>query len=150
MRNKYSYKDISNWFLSKESMTFTKLEKLTYYAEAWSWALFDDGILNDTTFQAWPFAPASPELYEDYKNYNRYKIKERPFNDDLFDDDTINLLEAVWYTYGSKGGLELECISHSEEPWLKARNGLSEFEPSSKPIDPEDMKTYYRSIYNDN
>ncbi|WP_434333540.1 hypothetical protein V2P58_04160 [Mycoplasma capricolum subsp. capricolum] len=50
MRPKYSYKDISNWFLLKESITFTKLEKLIYYAEAWSWALFDDGKLNDTTF----------------------------------------------------------------------------------------------------
>nr|WP_318034365.1 hypothetical protein [Mycoplasmopsis agalactiae] len=29
MRNKYSYKDISGWFLSKESMTPKKLQKLT-------------------------------------------------------------------------------------------------------------------------
>nr|WP_318026760.1 hypothetical protein [Mycoplasmopsis bovis] len=48
---------------------------------------------------------------------------------------------------GSKSGYELEAISHSEEPWLKARNGLSEFEISTKVIDPADMKNFYKSIY---
>ncbi|WFQ91019.1 hypothetical protein MFERI13461_00453 [Mycoplasma feriruminatoris] len=44
MRPKYSYKDISDWFLSKESMTPKKLQKLTYYAEAWALALFNQGF----------------------------------------------------------------------------------------------------------
>ncbi len=52
MSKKYSYKDISGWFLSKESMTPKKLQKLTYYAEAWANALLGEGILSDTAFQA--------------------------------------------------------------------------------------------------
>ena len=40
-----------------------------------------------------------------------------------------------------------DIIKLLEEPWLKARNGLSEFEISTKVIDPADMKNFYKSIY---
>nr|VZR97809.1 hypothetical protein MF5295_00491 [Mycoplasma feriruminatoris] len=147
MIKKYSYKDITSWFLSKESMTPKKLQKLTYYAEAWSYALFGNGILKDTSFQAWIHRPVSPELFEDYKDYGWNKIPQKTFNDEIFDEDVLNLLGSVWHTYGDRGGFELECLSHSEEPWIKARNSLPEFERSTKLIDPEDMKRFYKSIY---
>ncbi|AXJ70883.1 Panacea domain-containing protein [Mycoplasmopsis bovis] len=147
MSKKYSYKDISGWFLSKESMTPKKLQKLTYYAEAWANALLGEGILSDTSFQAWVHGPVSPELWNDYKEYGWNEIEQLKPNDEKFNKNILELLDAVWTTYGDKSGYELEAISHSEEPWLKARNGLSEFEISTKIIDPADMKTYYRSIY---
>ncbi|ACU78624.1 Panacea domain-containing protein [Mycoplasma mycoides] len=149
MYKKYSYKDISDWFLAKESMTHKKLQKLTYYAEAWSWALLKHGILNDTAFQAWIHGPVSPELWEVYKNYGWNDIPKKDLrNDYLFDEKTLDVLDAVWTTYGQKSGYELECLSHSEDPWKKARNGLLEFQPSNNVINSEDMKIYYTSIYN--
>ncbi|AJM71957.1 Panacea domain-containing protein [Mycoplasma yeatsii] len=147
MNKKYSYKDISAWFLSKESMTHKKLQKLTYYTEAWSCALFDSGILNDTSFQAWIHGPVSPELWNDYKEFGWNKIPQKPFNDSIFDEDTLNLLDSVWCTYGDKSGYELEALSHSEDPWKKARKDLTEFERSNQLISFEDMKTFYKSIY---
>ncbi|AJK51531.1 Panacea domain-containing protein [Mycoplasma capricolum] len=147
MRPKYSYKDISDWFLSKESMTPKKLQKLTYYAEAWAYALFDEGILSDTSFQAWIHDPVSPELWRDYKNYGWNEIPKKENNDYKLDKNTLELLDAVWSTYSERTGYELEAISHSETPWINARKGLKELEASTKLIKPEDMKNYYRSIY---
>lgn len=109
--------------------------------------MLGEGILSDTAFQAWVHGPVSPELWNDYKEYGWNEIEQLKPNDEKFNKNILELLDAVWTTYGSKSGYELEAISHSEEPWLKARNGLSEFEISTKIIDPADMKNYYKSIY---
>ena len=39
--------DVSDWFLSKESMTPKKLQKLCYYYKAWGLALYDEDLLNE-------------------------------------------------------------------------------------------------------
>nr|VZS00249.1 hypothetical protein MF5582_00502 [Mycoplasma feriruminatoris] len=111
MRPKYSYKDISDWFLSKESMTPKKLQKLTYYAEAWALALFNQGILNDTRFQAWIHGPVSPELWNDYKDYGWNEIPKKESNDYKLDKNLLELLDAVWTTYGEISGYELSYIT---------------------------------------
>nr|WP_318027384.1 hypothetical protein [Mycoplasmopsis bovis] len=40
-------------FCQKKVWQPKKLQKLTYYAEAWANALLGEGILSDTAFQAW-------------------------------------------------------------------------------------------------
>ncbi|KAA0967473.1 DUF4065 domain-containing protein [Streptococcus cristatus] len=144
---KYSIFNISDWFLSKEAMTPKKLQKLSYYFEAWSHALFNDSLISDTTFEAWVHGPVSPELYSRYKEFGWNDIEQTEDNSDLFDNKTLDLLESVWITYGSKSANELEALTHSELPWINARKGLGETEPSHEPINAEDMKEYYRSIY---
>ncbi len=94
MSKKYSYKDISGWFLSKESMTPKKLQKLTYYAEAWANALLGEGILSDTSFQAWVHGPVSPELWNDYKEYGWNEIEQLKPNDEKFNKNILELLEC--------------------------------------------------------
>nr|WP_318029538.1 hypothetical protein [Mycoplasmopsis bovis] len=47
---------------------------------------------------------------------------------------------------GIKSGYELKQY-HIRRTMLKARNGLSEFEISTKVIDKTDMKNFYKSIY---
>lgn len=49
----YSIFDISKYFLSNvTNVTPKKLQKLCYYAEAWSHALFNRSIINDSHFEA--------------------------------------------------------------------------------------------------
>src|SRR3712207_9388330 len=64
----YSIFDVADWFLSKEKMTPKKLQKLSYYFEAWCHALFGRTLVNDTQFEAWVHGPVSPELYRDRKS----------------------------------------------------------------------------------
>ncbi len=144
---KYSIFNISDWFLSKEAMTPKKLQKLSYYFEAWSYALFNDSLISDTKFEAWVHGPVSPELYSRYKEFGWNDIEQTEDNSDLFDNKALDLLESVWITYGSKSANELEALTHSELPWINARKGLGETEPSNELINAEDMKEYYLSIY---
>lgn len=45
--------EVSDFFLNKESMSPKKLQKLTYYAEAWHQALLNEKLINDDNFEAW-------------------------------------------------------------------------------------------------
>lgn len=146
----YSIFDIANWFLTKSSMTPKKLQKLTYYAEAWSRALLKHGLITGTSFEAWAHGPVSPVLYHKYREYGWTEIEqltddEKPSIDD---EQVTDLLESVWLTYGDKSANELEALTHQEMPWKKARVGLDENEPSNNKISVEEMAAYYLSIYN--
>lgn len=143
----YSIFDVSEWFLSKESMTPKKLQKLSYYFEAWCHALFNCSLINDTHFEAWVHGPVSPELYNEYKEYGWNDIEQHKDNSETFEPKALELLQSVWLTYGNKSANELEALTHSEIPWRNARKGLEETEPSNNKISSQDMHEYYLSIY---
>ncbi len=83
------------WFLIKRKYdNLKKLQKLTYYAEAWANALLGEGILSDTAFQAWVHGPVSPELWHDYKEYGWNEIEQLKPNDEKFNKNILELLEC--------------------------------------------------------
>ena len=146
MSEKVDITDIADWFLYKESMTHKKLQKICYYAIAWGWALMDKSIAKNGGFQAWVHGPVSPVLYEKYKA-NGWNSLSQPKKEVNLPEDITQLLESVWATYGDKGGNELEALSHIEQPWRNARIGVKENERSSNSIEVDDMKKFYKSIY---
>ncbi|QZE12190.1 Panacea domain-containing protein [Mycoplasma sp. Ms02] len=152
-KNKYSYRDIALWFLSKESMTQKKLQKLCYYAHAWSLTLLDYSIIKDTKFQAWVHGPVSPELYRDYISYGWRDIPKNKKQVKNFDEKVLDVLESVWITYGDRSGNELSALTHSHFPWIAAREKAEKvfYVPSDASseveINEEDIKTFYRRIY---
>jgi len=154
---KQSIYDIASWFLDKESMSHKKLQKLSYYAVAWGYALLDRPIVEKAEFEAWIHGPVSQSLWSSYGIYGWVSISKKTqawrntastqLSGLEFPKDVLDLLEAVWVTYGSKSALELEALSHKELPWVKARNGIKETERSNAIIAPSDMRGYYSSIY---
>lgn len=146
MTDEYTVFDIANWFLHKEEMTPKKLQKMTYYAQAWSNALFNKPLMN-TTFEAWRHGPVSHELYNKYKQYGWNNIPRVENLTNEFTNKVIDLLESVWITYGDKNGDELEALTHQELPWITARMGLQPEDSSNIPISDEVMRKFYLSIY---
>lgn len=138
--------DLADWFLAKESMTHKKLQKLCYYAVAWGYTLMNKQIVENDEFQAWVHGPVSPVLYEKYKFAGWNSIQKKDVAP-KFQGDIEELLESVWDTYGDKDGNELEALSHSEEPWRRARLGMRPEDRGNVPISPEAMKNYYITVY---
>ena len=138
--------DVAEWFLQKESMTHKKLQKMCYYAQAWSYTLRDCPIADDTTFEAWVHGPVSPMLYDKYRE-SGWTLLESDNRELPFDEIEIDLLESIYITYSEMSANEIEALSHSEPPWLNARRGYSPDARSSAPILIDDMKDYYKSIY---
>ena len=137
--------DVANWFLAKERMTHKKLQKLCYYAQAWSYAICPEPI-SDAVFEAWVHGPVCRQLYEKYRAYGFDYIPQGNATD-AFTRDQESFLADVWETYGDQSANSLEALSHSEPPWQRARLGLDPKDRSGRVISPDDMAAYYRSIY---
>ena len=134
-------------FLSIESMTHKKLQKLCYYAKAWYLALYDENIIPES-FQAWVHGAVNPELYHAYKDYGFDKIPQVRDVSDI-PEDVLAFAKDIFDVYGKYTGDQLEYINLMEEPWIKARNGFQPWESCSSVIPEEDMKIYYRSRIKD-
>ena len=137
--------DVANWFLAKEQMTHKKLQKLCYYAQAWSYAIQPEP-LTDAVFEAWVHGPVCRELYNKYHSYG-FDYIPQPEETPDFDYTTEDFLGSVWETYGDQTANALEALTHTELPWQAARAGLLPDEPSERPISKDIMRDFYRSIY---
>lgn len=142
MENVY---DIANWFLFRESMSNKKLQKMCYYAQAWYAALYNK-ILFRERIEAWVHGPVIPKLYNEYKSYG-WDLIPSPKEQPSFCENVEELLESVYLTYHDLTGYELELLTHSEDPWINARNGIGCLVPSNNSISFEDMHNFYLKLY---
>lgn len=140
-------RNIAKWFLSHEEMTHKKVQKLCYYAQAWYCALYDGTPLFEDEIQAWVHGPVVPALYPVYADYKWSPIPKVEYNGPTFDSKVLDVLEAVYHTYGVFSGEQLESLSHSEEPWINARGDRKPWETSTTPITCAAMREYYAKKY---
>ncbi len=142
--------DVADFFLSKEPMSQKKLQKLVYYAYAWTLALLNDSEesikyrLFDSEIQAWVHGPVCPLLYQEYKRYGWEDIEKIEFYDeDIFQGDILDILNQVWDVYGKYTGNQLEGFTHQEDPWIAARGGIPSYASCDTPIDDRVIFKYY-------
>lgn len=143
---KYEPMEIVAWFLSKEAMTHLKIQKLCYYAQAWFYTLKGIRLMN-TDFQAWIHGPVAPDIYDKLKCFGFSGIRLSENYCSTIDEDDLELLESVWETYGDRTGNALEALTHTEKPWIDAREGYGSDERCSVVITLKSMAEYYSSIY---
>ena len=136
--------EVSRYFLSKQSMTPKKLQKICYYSYAWYLTLYDEHLFDDGKFQAWVHGPVNPKLYDKYKGYGWREIpkKEAP----NLSHELKDFLELIFNTFNEFDGNELENMTHNEEPWMEAREGLQPEEPSNNVIDDKTIKSFYSAL----
>jgi uncharacterized phage-associated protein len=130
-------------------ITNLKLQKLVYYAQAWSLALNDGQSLFDDDFEAWVHGPVIFDLYNDYR-----ALKWNPIDKDVklseieakLDPETKTLLEEVAKVYFELDAYKLERLTHVEAPWIEARGSTPENEPCRNKIKKDIMRRYYASL----
>lgn len=140
--------DMANAFLSIESMTNKKLQKLCYYAKAWYLALKNENLFDDE-FQAWVHGPVNYDLYLEYRENGFSKIPMVELKD-LGDmpEEVMDFAHNIFQAYGHLTGGELEIVTHGETPWIKARGCLEPWMSCQNTISEEDMKDFYRKKIN--
>lgn len=147
-KERYSDLDVAKWFLSKQSMSPKKLQKLLYYAYSWVLTLTNDSAddienkLFENNFEAWVHGPVLRDIYNEYREYGYRKIPQTNCGI-TFSDDINDILRQVWEVYGNYTADELESLTHQESPWKNARKGLSPVEASDKPILDKDIFNCY-------
>lgn len=154
--NKMSAIDLAMYFILKENMSQKKVQKLAYYAQAYSLVINNSDIVEGIEFQAWVHGPVNTELRKRFREYgwrDMMIIPEQVDNvkstlNELISNEQKSILELVWSAYGDLSADELEQLTHSEDPWLEKREGLEDFERSAEVISNETMRNYYRQFYN--
>lgn len=149
--------DVAKYFLTKDkaseekTMTPLKLQKLCYYAQAWS-MVWDDKELFKEDFQAWVHGPANYDLFKKYKEKGIGKDgiinTEETINiKSTFSHEEIETLDSVWEAYGRFTGTYLEQLTHQERPWKETRGTLPPGMGSDRVINKSLIKEYYQKEY---
>lgn len=145
----YSVYDVADWFLTKESMSPKKLQKLVYYAYAWTLVFHNDSDeklenkLFDDKIEAWVHGPVVRKLYRKYAPYGYHNIEKKNDISIKFSNDIEGTLEEVWSAYGDFDGNQLEALTHNEDPWKEARVGLKPLDGTDRKIKDQIMFNYY-------
>lgn len=138
--------NVAKYILEKQGeMTAMKLQKLCYYAQAWS-LVWDERPLFNARIEAWANGPVCLDLYKTHRG--KFLIGSKVIDGDTsnLDSDAIETIDAILKTYGDKSASWLSALTHKEAPWLNARNGLPEGERGSNEITYAAMAEYYDSL----
>ena len=142
--NPVSVLDVAAYILEQRgSMTTMKLQKLVYYCQAWS-LVWDDRPLFSETIEAWANGPVVRRLYDVHRG--QFTIDEIPGRSPIRDTVARDTIDAVLEAYGGYSAYQLSIMTHHEHPWLVARDGLPEWEPSDAVISHASMAEYYGSL----
>lgn len=135
-------------FKNLEEVTPLMLQKLLYFIQGTSYALDNEPMFEEDC-QAWVHGPVYPEVYDLFKDFKYNPIDDARFS--IIDGIKDNLkekeqrdIDLVINTFGLYSGKVLECITHNEEPWRKARKGYSDGIPSRELITKESIAHYYK------
>jgi uncharacterized phage-associated protein len=121
-----------------------KLQKLVYYAQAWS-LVWDDRPLFRARIEAWANGPVAPELYRHHRG--AFQVAAWPFGDagnlNAGERGTVN---GIINFYGNRSPQWLSDLTHMESPWIRARKGLGPNEAGTNEITLASMAEYYGSL----
>lgn len=129
---------------SGKSLTNKKLQKLLYYTQAWSVTLKNEPMFSDA-IEAWIHGPAIRSVYSDYKEFGFSPIVKKLNKNKILAaiGPRAAFIDLVWNVYAKRDSAYLEQLTHSEDPWMHAREGLETNEGSSREITLDSMKVFY-------
>lgn len=142
--------DVAKYILEKygisKVISAIKLQKLVYYAQAWSLVWDEKPIFNEP-IQAWINGPVIPKLYA--LHCGKYSVTADDIslgNSNNLSVDQKDTIDQVLKYYGDKSPQWLSDLTHLETPWKNARRSLSPTDRGSNEIQLADMLEYYSSI----
>jgi uncharacterized phage-associated protein len=137
--------DVAAYILEKKkALTAMKLQKLVYYAQAWS-LVWDEKPLFRNRIEAWANGPVTPDLYNAHRG--EFTITEEPHGDatklNKVERETV---DAVLRDYGKKTATWLSALTHEEAPWIEARDGIPAGQRSNRQITDASMTEFYGNL----
>lgn len=141
---------ISYIFERLEEVTPLMLQKLLYFVQGVSCALYKEPLLSEDC-QAWVHGPVYPQVYDMFRDFKFNPIEDARFAilegmEDALDEKKRRVVDLVVDTFGEYGGKRLEKITHEEKPWKIARKGYSDGIRSNEIILKENIAAYYIKI----
>jgi uncharacterized phage-associated protein len=127
-------------------MSAMKLQKLTYYCQAWNLVWEEQPLFNDE-FEAWANGPVCPMLYAYHRG--QFQVDSNDFrfanSGDLSPEQRANIDKVIGF-YGTKTAQWLSDLTHQEQPWLQARGSLPPGSNCSELISKAAIHEYYSAL----
>ena len=131
-----------------EEVTPLALQKLLFFANGVNYASSGKRLIDERS-EAWVHGPVYRRIYDAYRKYG-YKPIDNAISStrgcltSLLSSDELKVLDLVIETFGLYSPKVLETISHMQEPWMAAREGFEENEPSQAIIDETIVCDYFK------
>ncbi len=138
--------DTAKYILERRGKLSTmKLQKLCYYAQAWS-LVWDDAPLFEEDFEAWANGPVCPPLF--FYSQGEFSVSAEQMKGDSqnLTDNQKETINKVLEYYGDKNAQWLSQLTHMEGPWKDARKGIQPGIPCNERITKESMAMYYGGL----
>lgn len=137
--------DVAAYIINQTgAMTSMKLQKLIYYCQAWS-LVWDETPLFKEPIEAWSNGPVVREMF--YFHRGQFIVDSISIgNPQLLSETQIETIDAVLDYYGRKSSQELIDLTHNEEPWKKAREGMSDLQRGHREINLDSIADYFSSL----
>lgn len=134
--------DVAKYILERQGpVTTLKLQKLVYYAQAWSVArgqpLFDEQV------KAWVQGPVVPALWHHFKKRRQATAADISSGGGGLTDAERETVDRVLGYYGGLPPSYLSKLTHHERPWQEARASGAERGHQSPAITTAALRSFY-------
>lgn len=126
-------------FVQKQNIDHLKLQKVLYFAQAISLAVYDEPLF-DEEIEAWPLGPVIPSVYQAFKQNGASWISKDQGAEDGIDSEKKEFLRQIWLEFGKYTALQLVEMTHKHDPWKNAKDR------PGRVIDEEEMRNFYRPM----
>lgn len=139
--------DVAKYILKKTGpISAIKLQKLTYYSQAWS-LVWDDEELFPDEFEAWANGPVVRALYNEHKGLFKVDFDDiSSGKPNALTESEQETIDKVLEFYGDKSAQWLSNLTHSEDPWIEARGDIAHMASCSNIITKASMAEYYSAL----
>lgn len=138
--------DVARYILEQRGeMSTMKLQKLCYYSQAWA-LVWDDKPLFDEEFEAWANGPVCRELFSKTKGQFSVTADDETGGQGNLTDGEKRTINEVLNSYGDKNAQWLSDLTHMEDPWNEAREGIPSGVGCNRIITKESMAMYYGGL----
>jgi uncharacterized phage-associated protein len=134
-------------YLLKRDKEITPLciQKVLFFIDGVS--KFNNKIDFCTKLNAWKFGPVYPDIYECFSYFKASPIEYneifKDFDVDLTDEEK-KFIDEVYEAFGCYSSSMLVEMTHLTDPWIKAREGLSDDDNTTvREISRKDMDEYF-------
>jgi uncharacterized phage-associated protein len=138
--------DVADYILDRMGpMSAMKLQKLAYYSQAWSLVWTEEPLFEER-IEAWAHGPVVRHLYNAHRGFYRLWPKFFSGNPNNLSEEQRDVIDRVIAFYGSKDPQWLSDLTHMEDPWRNAREGMEDGVRGEREITKEAMLEYYSGL----
>lgn len=119
--------DVIDYFLASQShdagdaISPMKLQKLLYYAQGFSLAIFGRELFPED-FEAWTYGPVIPSVYNRFKPCGDGAIPKVDLESfDAYTPEEKKLLNDVYTAFGQYSAWALSDMTHDTRPWKETK-----------------------------